>query len=320
LRESIEETMERAERLLSELFGFAGFRPMQREIIEQIVRGRDALVVMPTGGGKSLCYQLPALLSDGLTLVVSPLISLMKDQADQLASHGVGVACLNSAMSHEEYDRHYRAVKRGEARLLYVAPEALSRPQMTALLDAVGVDCLAIDEAHCISHWGHDFRPDYRKIEQLRQRYPEAVCVALTATANKRVREDIIENLQLRDAVAFLSSFDRPNLHIEVTPRFDAVAQSVEVIERFAREVAYVEFGGDESDRAARLDEMRQLTYNDVAADRQVVAAVQALEAILQRQSQGEPDCVVRVNDANGGLVLYRPGVDRPQVLYEAPV
>ncbi len=188
---------QQARAILKSVFGYDEFRPLQSEIIATILAKDDALVVMPTGGGKSICYQIPALIFEGLTIVISPLISLMKDQVEQLTQSGVAVAVLNSSLSSDEYRRSIAQIKQKKARLLYLAPEALLKPNMLALLSSVDVDCLAIDEAHCISQWGHDFRPEYRRLIEAREYFSDAACVALTATATPRVREDIKASLRI---------------------------------------------------------------------------------------------------------------------------
>ena len=202
--------------LLQTVFGYDEFRPLQAEIIENILDRRDTLIIMPTGGGKSLCYQLPALLFDGLTVVVSPLISLMQDQVTQLQHLGVSAVFLNSTLTHDEYLSTVRQIKNGAVKLLYIAPETLLRPETLLMLSECQMDCLAIDEAHCISQWGHDFRPEYRQLVQMRERFPDALCVALTATATPRVQTDISQALDFRNEDKFISSFDRKNLVIAV--------------------------------------------------------------------------------------------------------
>ena len=219
--------------ILKETFGYDTFRPLQCEVIDNILARRDSLAVMPTGGGKSLCYQIPSLLFDGLTVVVSPLISLMKDQVEQLRAFGVPCLFLNSTLSPLEYQENMEYIRRGEVKLLYVAPETLLAPRILALLDSVQVDCLTIDEAHCISEWGHDFRPEYRQLVEVRKRYPQAVCLALTATATSRVRQDIRTTLKFSTTNEFIASFNRENLYIEVLPKRDAYAQTVEMLERY---------------------------------------------------------------------------------------
>jgi ATP-dependent DNA helicase RecQ len=204
-------------------FGFDTFRPRQEEIMTAILARQDTLVLMPTGGGKSLCYQLPALLFDGLTLVVSPLIALMKDQVDALQANGVAAAYLNSSQSPQEMERVQAMVRAREIKLLYVAPERMVQPGFQELIVALDVSLVAIDEAHCISEWGHDFRPEYRHLCDVRSLFPSVPIIALTATATPQVREDIINALGLCDPNVFVSSFNRPNLHYRVRPKYDTV-------------------------------------------------------------------------------------------------
>ena len=211
--------------LLKTVFGYDSFWPLQGEIIENVLARRDTLAVMPTGGGKSLCYQLPALLFDGLTVVISPLIALMQDQVDQLRALGVPAAFLNSTLDYRSYVQTMDAVRQGQIKLLYTSPETLLRPETLVLLDQSRLDCLTIDEAHCISQWGHDFRPEYRQLLPVRQRYPQAVCLAFTATATERVRQDIADQLGFAAANTFVASFNRPNLHLASRPRSDGLGQ-----------------------------------------------------------------------------------------------
>ncbi len=225
--------MSSPEAILKNIFGYDTFKPLQREIIANVQARRDTLVVMPTGGGKSLTYQVPALMFDGLTVVVSPLIALMKDQVEQLNALGVSAVFLNSSLSSEEYQANMDSVKSGRSKLLYVAPETLLTPRIYSLLSSLKLDLLAIDEAHCISEWGHDFRPEYRQLVDVRKKFPSAVCMALTATATPRVREDIKASLGFAQSNEFLASFNRDNLFIEVTPKRDPVAQTLRFLENF---------------------------------------------------------------------------------------
>ncbi len=222
-----------ARKILKEVFGYNEFKPLQAEIIQNILEKNDTLVIMPTGGGKSLCYQIPALIFDGLTVVISPLISLMKDQVEQLAALNAPAVFLNSTLSQEAYSRNVNRVRSGQAKLLYVAPETLFTTRTQALLAMLQVDCLTIDEAHCISEWGHDFRPEYRKLVDVRKKFPNAVCVALTATATPQVQEDIKQNLGFKDAGHFLASFNRENLFIRVVPKINPVDQAIEFLREF---------------------------------------------------------------------------------------
>lgn len=220
--------------LLHSVFGFQQFKPLQREIIQNILARRDTLMIMPTGGGKSLCYQLPALIFPGITVVVSPLISLMKDQVDALNELGIPAIYLNSSLSSDEQRANLDRIRKGDVRLVYLAPEGLLVPATLAFLAASArIDCLAIDEAHCISEWGHDFRPEYRQLVQARQKFPQAVCVALTATATPRVRMDIKKSLGFEDADEFITSFNRENLLLEVSPKKNPAAQVKSFLRNF---------------------------------------------------------------------------------------
>jgi ATP-dependent DNA helicase RecQ len=219
---------------LHQYWGYSAFRPLQREAIEAVIAHRDSLLVLPTGGGKSLCFQLPAVIGDGLAIVVSPLIALMKDQVDTLTSNGVGAACYNSAMSSDAKAQVRAGLREQRYTLLYVAPERLvgttERPIWS--LSPAPVPFVAVDEAHCISQWGHDFRPEYRQLAVLRQALPSASMHAFTATATARVRRDIVSQLGLRDAVEFVGSFDRPNLVYRVLARANIKRQIVDVLAR----------------------------------------------------------------------------------------
>src|SRR6266513_608852 len=195
---------------LKKHFGHGEFRPLQEEIVTDALAGRDVFALMPTGGGKSLCFQLPALLRDGLTIVVSPLISLMKDQVDALQTSGIAATFLNSALDRDEAVARLRRLHRGEYQLLYVAPERLMLDTFLERARNWNVAQIAIDEAHCISEWGHDFRPEYRKLKKLRTHFPDVPIMALTATATERVRDDIIKQLKLRHPRCYFASFNRP--------------------------------------------------------------------------------------------------------------
>jgi ATP-dependent DNA helicase RecQ len=219
--------------ILKDTFGYDRFFPLQEDVIKNILSGKDTLAVMPTGGGKSLCYQIPALMLEGLTIVVSPLISLMKDQVDQLRANGVYAVTLNSSLSPEIYQENLQWIENGTAKLLYVAPESLMTPRILSLLSKLKVSLITIDEAHCISEWGHDFRPEYRQLVSVRQQFPDAVCLALTATATTRVRSDIIKNLNFQKSNEFIASFDRKNLYIEVIPKENQIKQLGYFLENF---------------------------------------------------------------------------------------
>ena len=217
---------------LRSIFGYDAFRPLQREIIETTLAGRDVFALLPTGGGKSMCFQLPALHREGLTVVVSPLIALMKDQVDQLQAAGVAATYLNSSLDSAAARSRLAGLHRGEFRLLYVAPERLMLDNWKENLRAWNVACLAIDEAHCVSEWGHDFRPEFRQIAQLRDLLPGVPVIALTATATERVREDIVQHLRLREPATFVASFNRPNLTYKVLAKDEPLKQIIDWVKK----------------------------------------------------------------------------------------
>lgn len=229
--------------ILERYWGYSSFRPLQREAMEAVVQGRDSLLVLPTGGGKSLCFQAPALVRDGLALVISPLISLMKDQVDTLVANGVPAACLNSAMAADERAAVTVGLREGRYRLLYVAPERIAGEGggwFSWLLSTCPISFVAIDEAHCISHWGHDFRPEHRQLGTLRAQFPQVSFHAYTATATARVRQDIVQQLGLKDAITLVGSFDRPNLLYRVLPRATIKAQILQVMSRHLGEAGII--------------------------------------------------------------------------------
>jgi len=223
--------IKQAEKVLNNVFGYESFRPLQQEAIQQVLNKNNALIIMPTGGGKSLCYQIPAILFEGLTVVVSPLISLMKDQVEQLQQFGVPAVYLNSSLSPEGYSENISILKQGKADMLYLAPETLLMTKTRELLSELQVDCFTIDEAHCISEWGHDFRPEYRQMNKVRKEdFPEAACLALTATATPRVRKDIKKTLGMDDSETFLASFNRTNLFLKVADKDDPTEQVLDFL------------------------------------------------------------------------------------------
>ncbi|SDS51904.1 DNA helicase RecQ [Pseudomonas oryzae] len=211
--------LDSALRTLKDVFGYDAFRGNQARIIQRVSEGGDALVLMPTGGGKSLCYQVPALLRDGVAVVVSPLIALMDDQVATLDELGVAAVALNSTQTADEQREIAERLRRGEIKLLYLAPERLVQPRMLAFLQNLPIALFAIDEAHCVSQWGHDFRPEYLQLGQLAELFPRVPRIALTATADKRTREEIVQRLHLENAERFLSSFDRPNIFYRIVPK-----------------------------------------------------------------------------------------------------
>jgi ATP-dependent DNA helicase RecQ len=284
-------------------WGFRSLRPLQEQAMQAVLNGRDSLVVLPTGGGKSLCYQAPPLLVGKTTVVVSPLISLMKDQVDSLRSCGVPAIQLDSSQDPTERSTYERAIESGTFRLVFVSPERLVLTDFYQLLQRIQVNTFAIDEAHCISHWGHDFRPEYRQLNRLKERFPEASIHAYTATATERVRRDIIEQLRLASPEVLVGNFDRPNLTYRVLPRQDLLKQVLEVLDRHPREagIIYCLRRSDVDDLTARLQkqglnalgyhagltsEERKATQNAFAAEQcQLVVATVAFGMGIHRSN-----------------------------------
>jgi ATP-dependent DNA helicase RecQ len=226
--------------LLKQHFGFSSFRPLQEEIIRDALLGQDVFALLPTGGGKSLCFQLPALARDGLTVVVSPLVALMKDQVDALQASGIAATCLNNTIPAAEARERFRRLHNGEYRLLYLAPERLMLDGTLSSLSRWNIRLIAVDEAHCISEWGHDFRPEYRQLAQLRPLFPDVPLMALTATATERVRSDIVKQLKLREPRCYVASFNRPNLTYRVVPKNKGYDQLLDFVRSRQREAGIV--------------------------------------------------------------------------------
>ena len=255
---------------LKKYFGYDSFRDGQEEIISQALANRDLLVIMPTGGGKSLCFQLPALLKKGVTIVVSPLISLMQDQVTSLQDNGIAATFINSTIDLAEVRRRENDILAGKIKLLYLAPERLVSDRFQSFLDnitkRVSIAGFAIDEAHCISEWGHDFRQEYRQLRQLRSRFPNTSIMALTATATPRVQQDMIQQLHLRNPVIRRFSFNRPNLYYEVQPRQQRTyAQILQLVRNLAGSgIIYCFARKTTEDLAARLrkDGISALPYH----------------------------------------------------------
>ena len=290
--------------LLKAHFGYDSFRPLQEEIIGNVLSCKDSLVLMPTGGGKSLCYQLPALSFSGLTLVVSPLISLMKDQIDALVAKGITAEFINSTLSSQQIAGVQSRAKKGQVKILYLAPERLALPGFQDFLRTLDVSLLAIDEAHCISEWGHDFRPDYRDLKSLRAIYPQVPVIALTATATEKVREDIVGQLGLRQGQEFVSSFNRPNLTYNVQPKTTAFSKLLTLLRRHQDEATIIYcFSRKETENLVA----------DLSANRFNALPYHAgLDSQIRKQNQdkfiqGEVSIIV-------ATIAFGMGIDKPDI------
>ncbi|MFQ5734966.1 MAG: RecQ family ATP-dependent DNA helicase, partial [Planctomycetaceae bacterium] len=292
--------------VLSKYWGFDRFLPLQEEAMRCVLNAQDSVVVLPTGGGKSLCFQAPALCLDGLAVVASPLISLMKDQVDALRSCGIPAACLNSSLSREERRDVAGEIRRGRLRLLYAAPEWLVLATTIEFLKQANVSLIAIDEAHCISAWGHDFRPEYRELRVLREAFPEVGIHAYTATATVQVREDIARELCLTDPKILVGSFDRPNLIYKVERRTGGIRQICEIVDRHSKEsgIVYCITRAEVDRTCATLTDLgyRALPYHA------------GMDADTRRKNQeafikDDVDIIV-------ATVAFGMGIDKPNVRY----
>ena len=290
--------------LLKQYFGYENFRPRQEEIILHTITGKDSLVLMPTGGGKSLCYQLPALALSGMTVVISPLIALMKDQVDALSSNGIPAAFLNSSLKTEETSRVITDIKAGRTKILYIAPERLATPGFLDFLTSIPLSLIAIDEAHCISEWGHDFRPDYRNLRKLRTHFPAIPIIALTATATERVRKDILGQLKLSDPRIFVSSFNRPNLTYAVHPKQNTFDKLLQILNRHkGKPVIIYRFSRNDTEKLA-------LKLNHAGI--KTLAYHAGLNADVRRETQDKfikDDTPVIV-----ATIAFGMGIDKPDV------
>ncbi len=294
--------------VLQTVFGYASFRGQQQAIVEQVIEGGDALVLMPTGGGKSLCYQIPAIVRQGTGVVVSPLIALMQDQVDALHEAGVAAAYLNSSQDAAAQREVERQLMAGELDLLYVAPERLLTSRMLGLLEQTEVALFAIDEAHCVSQWGHDFRPEYRELALLHERFPQVPRIALTATADPRTREEIVERLALQDARQFVSSFDRPNIGYRVSLKHNPRTQLMQFLDGHRGEsgIVYALSRRKVDETAAWLADagFEALPYH---------AGMEAADRARNQQRFLREEGVVMV-----ATVAFGMGIDKPDVRFVA--
>ena len=298
--------MRSLEEVIQKHWGYDTFRPLQREAMAAASEGRDSLVVLPTGGGKSLCYQAPALLSDQLTVVVSPLIALMKDQVDQLILRDITAAFLNSSLDLDDKRRVFAGLNRGEYKLIFVAPERFANDAFLRMLGDIDVGVFAIDEAHCISHWGHDFRADYRRLDQLKQRFPAASIHAFTATATPRVRDDIVEQLHLEEPDILVGDFFRPNLHYSTHRRTSKLAAVIQAVtERKAKAgIVYCIRRADVDELTLLLQDkgIRAEGYHAGMSDEERTRVQDAFAV-------GEADVIV-------ATVAFGMGIDRSDIRY----
>jgi ATP-dependent DNA helicase RecQ len=292
--------------IIQKHWGYSSLRPLQEEAMLATLAGRDSLVVMPTGGGKSLCYQAPALLSDDVTVIVSPLISLMKDQVDGLLANGISAAQLNSSQTSSDFQNTQRELSAKRLKLLFVSPERLAMQGCRDLLRRANVKTFAIDEAHCISHWGHDFRPEYRQLRNLREVFPEASVHAYTATATPEVREDIARQLGLRDPAMLVGDFDRPNLTYRVLPRQDEAKQIADVLERHRGEAGII-YCTRRKDVDSLTEKLRKRGENVVAYHAGL--SPEERHAAQEKFSSEKCDIVV-------ATVAFGMGIDRSNVRF----
>ena len=302
--------LKQAREVLARVFGYEDFRGEQAAIVEHVTRGGHALVLMPTGGGKSLCYQIPALLRQGLTIVISPLIALMQNQVAQLQGFGVAAAALNSSVDTERAREVYFRIRQGTLKLLYVSPERLLMDGMVSFLSEVGVSLIAIDEAHCVSQWGHDFRPEYQKLSVLAELFPDTPRLALTATADERTRAEIAQVLGLTDAPLFVSSFDRPNLRLSVVEKIDPTRQLLRFLSAHPGEsgIVYALSRKRVDELTAKLNEagVRALAYHA------------GLDS--QQRSQNQAQFLSDEKIVMVATIAFGMGIDKPDVRFVAHV
>ncbi len=292
--------------VLQQYFGYTYFRPLQKEIIQDILLKRDVFVLMPTGAGKSLCYQIPALTQKGVTIVVSPLISLMKDQVDGLTQFGVSAAYLNSTLSVKDQDTVKRLLLQNKLSLLYVAPERLVQENFLTFLKELSLNTFAIDEAHCISEWGHDFRKEYRELCKLRLIFPQIPIAAFTATATQRVRDDIITQLGLTNCQIYQASFNRPNLQYAVWEKHSALEQVLEYLKQHTDESGII--------YAQARDTVNMVTEKLIANGLKAVAYHAGLDDGTRKKHQDK--FIQDDTDVVVATIAFGMGIDKPNVRF----
>jgi ATP-dependent DNA helicase RecQ len=300
---------EKLDHILKETFGYSSFRFEQQNIINSILDGLDTLAIMPTGGGKSLCYQIPALFLPGVTLVISPLISLMQDQVMNLLEYGVHAVFLNSSLTYKEAQKAKSRILSGEVKIVYVSPEGILSPALTAFFEQIDISLIAIDEAHCVSQWGHEFRKDYTRLGELKELFPNAVTVALTATADAKTRADIAAQLHLKNPNVFVSSFDRPNINYMILERADEMKQLDEFIRTNHPNDTGIVYclSRDKVDRVAAA--LKKLKYNAIAYH----AGLSKDERTKNQGLFNTEEKVIVV-----ATIAFGMGIDRPDVRFVA--
>ena len=289
---------------LKKYFGYETFRPLQKAIIERVLAKGDCVVLMPTGGGTSLCFQLPALMQEGITIVISPLISLMKDQVDALLLGGIKAALINSSLTQIEIEKVIQDAKNGEIKILYIAPERLALRDFETMLHSLPVSLFAIDEAHCISEWGHDFRPDYRNLKMLRKNFPHVPLIALTATATEKVREDIVRQLNIEKPQVFVSSFNRQNLSYEVLPKKDSFQSILALLHEVPNESVII-YCFSRKDTESIVEKLNERGYN--AAPYHAGLTAQKRKENQERFIRDEISIMV-------ATIAFGMGIDKPDV------
>lgn len=296
-------------KILKDVFGYADFRLEQQNIINSILDGHDTMAIMPTGGGKSLCYQIPALYSEGLCVVISPLISLMKDQVINLKQNGVEGFFLNSSQTSEERREVERKIRRGEAKILYIAPEGILSQYILDLLNEIKISLFAIDEAHCVSQWGHEFRKDYTKLSILKENFPQVPILALTATADKRTRQDMAHQLRLKEFNSFICSFDRPNIQYTICEREEEIEQLHDFIQKNHKDDTGIVYCLSRKKVESVTGKLKELGYNALSYH----AGLSPEERNRNQELFSSADQVIVV-----ATIAFGMGIDRPDVRFVA--